>query len=122
MARPESCLGAVGRKMGPPPPFNGDEPEGLARVPHGMALIDENDPDGSHWHLGPVAVEPGFQGRGVGHKVLAPAIARIVSDRDLGWLETDKPENVRFYLANGFAVVHHEVRFGVDYWFMSLES
>lgn len=116
---PPFCIGARMRSAGPPPAYEGDEPEGAARVLHGMAGFGENEPDEPHWHFGPVAVEPGLQGRGIGGRVMAPLLARVDATGIPAWLETDKIENVRFYEAHGFEIVTAEEKFGVMSWWMS---
>jgi hypothetical protein len=62
MARDGLCLGALANAFGEPPPVTEREPERQHRVLHGMRLIADHDPEWPHWHLGPIAVEPGFQG------------------------------------------------------------
>jgi len=40
---------------------------------------------------------------------------------DLAYLDTDKPENVRFYERFGFVVVEQDRIIGIPYWFMRRE-
>jgi len=63
-------------------------------------------------------VEPGVQGLGVGAALLAAICERLDADGELGWLETDKPENVVFYRRHGFDVDVEERRLGFPIWFM----
>jgi ribosomal protein S18 acetylase RimI-like enzyme len=71
-----------------------------------------------HWHVGPVGVEPGFQGRGVGVALMRDVCATFDRQERVGWLETDKESNVRFYTALGFEVVEATTILGVPSWFM----
>ena len=57
-----------------------------------------------HWHLGPVGVEPGFQGRGIGGALMRAVCAWLDEGTRRAWLETDKERNVRFYSGLGFEV------------------
>ena len=71
-----------------------------------------------HWHLGPVGVEPGFQGRGIGGRMMRAVCAWLDEGGRLAWLETDKERNVRFYGALGFEVASVETVLGVETWYM----
>src|SRR5260370_21636304 len=73
----------------------------------------------AYWHLGPVAVDPQLQGRGVGTAVLTAFCSRMDDLSMLSYLETDKYENVRFYRKLGFDVVAAAEVLGVPNWFMS---
>jgi ribosomal protein S18 acetylase RimI-like enzyme len=119
MSLPPDCIGARFRSLGQPAPFEGEEPQGHARVEHSRVPIGAHEPDEPHWHIGPIAVEPGMQGRGIGHRVMQPLLARVDEDGIPAWLETDKHENVRFYEAHGFEIVDTEEVFGVMNWWMS---
>jgi ribosomal protein S18 acetylase RimI-like enzyme len=77
------------------------------------------DPAESHWHLGPVAVDPRFQGQGIGTAMLQAFCAIVDDFRSLSYLETDKSENVMFYQKFGFKVVGETKVLGVANWFMS---
>jgi ribosomal protein S18 acetylase RimI-like enzyme len=77
------------------------------------------DPPKSHWHLGPVAVDPVFQGQGVGGAMLAAFCASIDQYSAHAYLETDKHRNVRFYRRFGFEVIAQAEVLGVRNWFMS---
>jgi ribosomal protein S18 acetylase RimI-like enzyme len=71
-----------------------------------------------HWHIGPVGVEPGFQGLGIGGKVMGALCDELDGHGRVGWLETSKERNVRFYQALGFEVVDRADDLGVPSWFM----
>ncbi|TDB01423.1 GNAT family N-acetyltransferase [Halomonas marinisediminis] len=71
-----------------------------------------------HWHLGPLAVAPEWQGQGVGSRLLSRLCDYLDRQRDLGYLETDLPENVRLYRRFGFETLASEPVIGVTHWFM----
>jgi ribosomal protein S18 acetylase RimI-like enzyme len=77
------------------------------------------DPNEPHWHLGPVAVDPALKGSGIGTAMLAWFCALMDNLSAVAYLETDKPENVRFYQKFGFTVVAKCEVLGVSNWFMS---
>jgi ribosomal protein S18 acetylase RimI-like enzyme len=96
----------------------GNPPGTLVRVLSWVGEWSKRDPVESHWHLGPVAVAPEFQGRGVGTAMITDFCARL-DPRALAYLETDKAENVRLYQRFGFKVVAEAEVLGVRNWFMS---
>ena len=90
----------------------------LPRVARWLQAWKRHDPDFDHWHLGPAAVVRARQGRGVGSRLMAEVCARLDQARGIGYLETDKPENVRLYRRGGFEVVAEQRVLGVPNWFM----
>ncbi|HZU80344.1 MAG TPA: GNAT family N-acetyltransferase [Acidimicrobiales bacterium] len=85
------------------------------------SVMAANDLPDDHWHVGPVGVEPGFQGRGLGHAVMELLCNRLDDRRGTAWLETDRPENVRFYLSLGFELMSEEPMLGATFWFLRRE-
>jgi ribosomal protein S18 acetylase RimI-like enzyme len=79
----------------------------------------QHDPEERHWHLGPVAVDAHLQGMGVGTKLMRVFSARMDAAGEDAYLETDKPENVRFYERSGFEIVGEQEVLGVPNWFMT---
>jgi len=71
-----------------------------------------------HSHLGPVAVHPEFQGRGLGKKLVKQYCAILDSNAEASYLETDKPENVKLYDQFGFEVIEELSVLGIRNWFM----
>jgi ribosomal protein S18 acetylase RimI-like enzyme len=84
-----------------------------------MAVHDLLEP---HWHVGPVGVEPGFQGMGMGRAAMRLLCDEFDERRRLAWLETDKPENLRFYIGLGFEVVEEVPMLTSRFWFMRREA
>ena len=84
-----------------------------------MSMMCAVDPEERHVHVGPVGVEPGAQGLGVGAAMMRLLCERLDADGELAWLETDKPENVVFYRRAGFDVAIEDDHLGFPVWFMS---
>jgi ribosomal protein S18 acetylase RimI-like enzyme len=80
------------------------------------------DPSEPHWHLGPVAVDSHVQGPGIGRAMLSEFCARVGGCNKLSYLETDQPENVRFYQKFGFTVIAEAEILRMRNWFMSRSS
>jgi ribosomal protein S18 acetylase RimI-like enzyme len=90
-------------------------------VPKAMRWVtawSKRDPSERHVHLGPIGVMPALQGRGIGSAMLARYCEQLDLSRDAGYLETDKPENVRLYERFGFNVIEEADVLGVRNWFM----
>jgi ribosomal protein S18 acetylase RimI-like enzyme len=116
---PAGCVGsyfgsAVAEVLDRPTPGLGDP----SRAQVFWAHWASHDLDEEHWHVGPVGVEPGFQGRGIGGALLGALCATFDQEGRVGWLETDKERNVRFYNAFDFEVVETATILGVPTWFM----
>ena len=123
LAPPGMCIGTFMRDhsaelMSGPVPPTGDPDR--ARVFWGhWARADLPE---EHWHLGPVGIEPGLQGRGIGGAVMRAVCEGLDRDGRPAWLETDKARNVRFYGALGFEVAAQETILGVPTWYMRRDA
>lgn len=93
-------------------------PRTAVRVGKWVAAWAKRDPDEEHVHLGPLAVDRDHQGRGIGSQLMAEHCRRLDAAHEVGYLETDKPENVRFYKKFGFEVIDDATVIGVPNWFM----
>jgi len=71
-----------------------------------------------HWHLGPMAVEPRLQGRGIGSTLLSECCRRVDADGGAAYLENDKAENLPLFARFGFQVEEEHEVLGVRNWFM----
>jgi ribosomal protein S18 acetylase RimI-like enzyme len=100
------------------PTVAGIGPRTAVRMGRWMKTWQEHDPEEPHVHLGPVAVDRHLQGQGVGSVLLAEHARRLDAAGALGYLETDKRENVRFYERHGYVVVGEAEVIGVPNWFM----
>lgn len=78
------------------------------------------EPGAPHWHLGPLAVKPEWQGRGAGRKLMELACQQ--AGNELQYLETDKPENAAFYQSLGFTTVRQVQLLGCTCWLMTRPS
>lgn len=96
-------------------------PRTAARVGRWISSWAKHDLDEPHVHLGPLAVDAHLQGQGMGSLIMQEHCRRLDADSAVGYLETDKPENVRFYERFGFQVVGEEPVLGVPNWFMRRE-
>jgi ribosomal protein S18 acetylase RimI-like enzyme len=93
-------------------------PGAAARVGKWLAAWGKRDPDQPHSHLGPLAVDAHLQGRGIGSQIMDEYCLRLDAGGEVGYLETDKRENVTFYERHGYAVINQADVIGVPNWFM----
>jgi GNAT superfamily N-acetyltransferase len=116
---PGGCLGATAPpELRTVPAISPVDALGYDRARHTVSVMCEHDPDERHIHVGPVGVEPGVQGLGVGAAMLGRIGELLDAEGEVAWLETDKPENVVFYRRHGFDVAVEERRLGFPIWFM----
>lgn len=94
-------------------------PRAALRTLRWVGAWAKREPDGRHWRLGPVAVDAGLQGIGVGSRLMEVYCAQLDASGEDAYLETDKPGNVRFYEWFGFEVVGEQEVLGTPNWFMS---
>lgn len=90
---------------------------GTARTLYWLARWARLDPATPHWHLGPLAVDPAWQGHGAGRQLMQFACQH--GGNDLLYLETDKPENAAFYQSLGFVTVKTVDILGCQCWLMT---
>lgn len=116
---PGACVGAMMAShvedtlaMPEPPPGHPLRPSVL------WATWAAHDLGEEHWHVGPVGVEPGFQGLGIGRAVMESLCSELDEHGRIGWLETNKERNLRFYSALGFELVARAEALGIPNWFM----
>src|SRR5690606_28948166 len=86
----------------------------LPRIRHWLRTWERLDPEFDHWHLGPAAVARTHQGQGIDTRLMAAVCERLDREQGVGYLETDKPENVRLYRRGGFEVVAERQVLGGD--------
>jgi len=118
MLPPGDCLPDLGQQLRLMPTMLSIGPRIVVRIVRWMGVWRRHDPKDSHWHLGPLAVDAHLQGQGVGSRMMRVFCARMDAAGEDAYLETDKPENVRFYERFGFEVVGQEEVLGVPNWFM----
>ena len=101
------------------PPMLAQLADGVApRLTTWLTAWAKRDPDERHSHFGPIAVSPALQGSGIGRVLIQRYCAQIDPTAESGYLETDRPENVRFYSRSGFEVISEMEVLGVRNWFM----
>lgn len=83
-----------------------------------ISIWATHDPDETHVHLGPLAVDAHVQGQGIGSPIVQEHWRRLDRTSEVGYHETDKPEDVRFYERFGFEVIGEEPVLGVPNRFM----
>jgi len=120
MVRPSFCQPDVIEKIKViPAAVIGNPVTTPARILNWVGEWARRDPSEPHWHLGPVTVEPFFQGQGIGTAMLNAFCTIVDGTGAHAYLETDKRENVRLYQRFGFTVVESAEVLGVPNWFMS---
>ncbi|MDQ2827934.1 MAG: GNAT family N-acetyltransferase [Chloroflexota bacterium] len=118
VAPPGTCVPSLPRQLRMLPPLLRHGLGNLARESLVLNAWARHDPRERHWHLDPVAVEPGRQGLGIGTRMMARFCLWMDSVEDSAYLETDKPENVAFYQKFGFVVVGEVTVLGTATWLM----
>ncbi len=78
----------------------------------------KHDPKEPHWHIGPIGVDPAFQGQGVGKALLGAFLEMADEDGPPAYLETDVDRNVTLYEKFGFRVIGEADILGVNNRFM----
>ena len=90
----------------------------LGRVGEWMSEWKKHDLREDHWHLGPVAVDAHLQGTGIGSALMTEYCAQIDQTHGVGYLETDKEANIRFYEKFGFQIIAQSTVLDIPNWFM----
>jgi hypothetical protein len=90
----------------------------LWRLGRWLRACEQRDLPEPHLHLGPIAVEIGRQGQGLGTQMMQALGTDVDRAGQVAFLETDKPENVRFYSKFGFEVVNEADVLGTRNWWM----
>ena len=65
-------------------------------------LFDEHHPHGSYWYLQFMGVDPAWQGRGIGSRLLAPVLARCDREGVPAYLDATSERNKPLYERHGF--------------------
>jgi ribosomal protein S18 acetylase RimI-like enzyme len=113
-----TCQPTVAQRLRLLPSTLGLGPRTAARVGRWLSSWARHDLSEPHVHLGPLAVDAHLQGRGIGSLIMREHCRRLDDGGHVGYLETDKAENVRFYGRFGFEVIGEEAVIGVPNWFM----
>jgi GNAT superfamily N-acetyltransferase len=118
-ARAPQCQLAAMEKLQVMPVMIGALGLGSAlKVGSWLSAWASHDPRDAHVHLGPIGVDPDAQGQGLGRRLMERYCGAIDLTGETGYLETDRPENVRFYERYGFSVTHEISVLGVPNFLM----
>lgn len=119
MVAPGHCQPRLRDKLGMLPILvRGRALRRLPQIRQWLRIWARHDPLFDHWHLGPAAVDRTRQGQGIGSRLMAAICEQLDGHQGIGYLETDKPENVRLYRRGGFEVLAEQPVLGVGNWFM----
>jgi GNAT superfamily N-acetyltransferase len=116
-----ACMPGTVEKLRLTPSLLSVGPRTSLRSARWMTAWANRDPSEPHSHFGPFAVDSHLQGQGIGTVLLNDYCATLDARGTLGYLETDKAENVTLYERHGFAVVEQAEILGVPNWFMRRE-
>jgi GNAT superfamily N-acetyltransferase len=67
-----------------------------------MEQMASYHPDGPHWYLPLIGVDPARQGKGYGAALMARALEQCDRDGLPAYLESTNPRNITLYLRHGF--------------------
>ena len=83
-----------------------------------LERLHKQDVTQAHRYLWLLAVDPPFQGKGIGGELLRPALQGADRARLMCYLETARERNVSFYLRFGFRILRDERmgRNGPRFW------
>jgi GNAT superfamily N-acetyltransferase len=118
MLPPGTCRPRAAQALRLATPILAAGPADALRGLRWTAAWARRNPREPHCHLGPVAVDTRLQGHGIGGQMLAAFAARMDAAHQPAYLETDKPENVRFYRRFGFQVTSEATVLSTPNWFM----
>jgi len=113
-----TCRPSATQRLRMIPGFLGLGPRTAGKVGRWISAWAHHDPEEPHVHLGPFAVDAHLQHQGIGTLIMQEHCGRLDAAGEVGYLETDKPENVRFYERFGYEVIGQESVIGVPNWFM----
>ena len=117
-ARWPLCQLPVGEKVRSAPAMVRMMGTALPRVLKLTNVWTKHDPKEPHWHIGPIGVDPDFQGQGVGKALLGSFLEMADEDGPTAYLEADVDRNVSLYEKFGFRVIGQADIFGVNNRFM----
>ena len=120
-AEGEGCMPSPMQKLRLAPTLLTLGPRRASRAGKWMSEWASRDPADPHSHFGPLAVDAHLQRQGIGSLLLEEYCTRLDSRDEIGYLETDKQENVRLYEHFRFDVVDRADVLGVPNWFMRRE-
>lgn len=70
-----------------------------------LRAVEQVHPKATHWYLAVLGVDPEFQGKGLGGRLLEPVLALADAEGLPAYLETDRERNLAFYARYRFGLV-----------------
>jgi len=83
-----------------------------------LSIWANHDPRTAHLHLGPIGVDPDAQRSHIGSRLMEEYCHALDQTKEAGYLETDRPENVKFYRRLGFETTREVLVLGVRNFLM----
>jgi ribosomal protein S18 acetylase RimI-like enzyme len=80
-------------------------PESMIDGMQVMQQMASYHPHEPHWYLPLIGVDPFWQDKGVGGRLMKHATGRFDRDGALAYLESSNPRNVAFYQRHGFEIL-----------------
>jgi ribosomal protein S18 acetylase RimI-like enzyme len=118
VAPPGTCQPTPAQRLRLLPALVGLGAPTAVRVTRWVSAWARHDPDEPHVHLGPLAVDTHLQGQGIGTLIMLEHTRQLDAASAVGYLETDRPQNVGFYERFGYQVVGDDTVLGVANWYM----
>jgi ribosomal protein S18 acetylase RimI-like enzyme len=118
MAAWPACQPSAGQMLRFTPLLVASGPVTASRMVRWLRSWSRHDLAEHHSHLGPVAVHVQLRRQGIGSQMMAAYCSLLDDTGQVGYLETDRPENVAFYQLSGFKTVAVAEVLGVPNWFM----
>ena len=100
--------------------LSSNSPIGTLRLTIWLGTWAKIDPTAPHWHLGPLAIAPEWQYKGVGTQMIEFAFSKCTAGNL--YLETDKQSNVELYERFGFTTVATPVILATPSWVMMRQA
>ena len=67
-----------------------------------LEAFEEYQPEENFWYLPIIAVDPAYQGQGIGSQLMKRALERVDEDSLTAYLESSNPRNMSLYKRYGF--------------------
>jgi GNAT superfamily N-acetyltransferase len=122
VASPKCQLSILQRLRMMPPMISGFGLGSALGVGAWLSAWTRHDPAEPHVHLGPIGVSPDMRGQRLGQKLMERYCDELTRTGKIGYLETDRRENVDFYRRFGFEITEQTAIRGVTNYFMKTTS
>lgn len=85
-----------------------------------QASMQRRNAPKDHWHLGPIGVDPNYQGQGLASRLIRPMLERTDAEGMPIYLDANSEEAVAIYEHFGFQVKERMKMPGSDFWNASM--